>query len=50
MIESPGRLLFNRRVGLCGRADKRLSLIHIWDTGCIDELLLKVMCAPVKKV
>ena len=20
------------------------------DTGCIDELLLKVMCAPVKKV
>lgn len=21
-----------------------------WDTGCIDELLLKVMCAPVKKM
>ena len=20
------------------------------DTGCLDELLLKVMCAPVKKV
>ena len=20
-----------------------------WDTGCVDELLVKVMCAPVKK-
>lgn len=20
------------------------------DTGCVDELLLKVMCAPVKKI
>ena len=21
-----------------------------WDTGCVDDLLLKVMCAPVKRI